>query len=171
VTLPSYTDQTPSQTVGPMYGFALITDDLSNVDPDDPANLTIEGVVLDGRGEPVAYPDALVEVWREGQLVRVRTDSYGRWKVTLSPPGPGETSDGTKLAPYYNVTVFARGLMKQAMTRIYLPENAEENADDPILAMVGEERRQSLIAEPVDEHRRRFDIRLQGDGETVFFDF
>jgi protocatechuate 3,4-dioxygenase alpha subunit len=168
--LASYIDQTPSQTVGPMYGFALIGDDLSNVAEDD-STVTIEGVLLDGRGEPISYPDALVEVWRDGEFVRARTDSYGRWKVALSPPRPGQTGDGTSLAPYLNVAVFARGLMKQALTRIYMPENAEENADDPILAMVGEERRDSLIAEPVDAHTRRFDIRLQGDGETVFFDF
>jgi len=153
-----------------MYGFALIGDDFSNVTGNS-SSLTIEGVVLDGRGEPVAYPDALVEVWRDGEFDRARTDSYGRWKVALSPPAPGQTIDGTKLAPYYNVIVFARGLMKQALTRIYLPENAAENVDDPILAMVGEERQDSLIAEHVNERTRRFDIRLQGNGETVFFDF
>lgn len=166
----SYIEQTPSQTVGPMYGFALIRDDVSDVE-EGPENLTIEGTLLDGNGQPVAYPDALVEVWRDGQFARARTDSYGRWRVSLAPPPPGEAPDGVKLAPYYNVTVFARGLMKQALSRIYLPENAEQNAEDPILAMVGEERRDTLVAEHVDERRRRFDIRLQGEAETVFFDF
>jgi protocatechuate 3,4-dioxygenase alpha subunit len=79
--------------------------------------------------------------------------------------------DGTVLAPYVHATVWARGLLKQAETRIYFPDEAEANAADPVLARVPESRRHTLIAVPDADGALRFDIRLQGEDETVFFDF
>jgi protocatechuate 3,4-dioxygenase, alpha subunit len=86
---------------------------------------------------------------------------------TLKPgrvPGP----DGTPQAPHVAVSVFARGLLHRVVTRIYFADEAEANAADPILSGVPEGRRATLLATP-DERGYRFDIRLQGDDETVFF--
>ena len=167
------TEQSPSQTIGPMYGFALYEKGMERaVDPDEPGAVHIRGYVLDGDGEPLAHPDALVEVWLGDQFTRARTDAFGVWHVWVRRPSERvELPDGTVLAPYLHATVWARGLMKQAETRIYFPDEAEANAADPVLARVPEDRRHTLVATPEDDGALRFDIRLQGEGETVFFDF
>jgi protocatechuate 3,4-dioxygenase, alpha subunit len=164
--------QSPSQTIGPMYGYALYRKGMEcAVDPGEEGAVLITGSVLDGEGEPVAHPDALVEVWHGEQFTRARTDAFGVWHVWVRKPDSGlELPDGTTLAPYLHATVWARGLMKQAETRIYFPDEAAANAADPVLERVPEHRRHTLVAVPVDGGLR-FDIRLQGDGETVFFDF
>ncbi|MFI8194639.1 protocatechuate 3,4-dioxygenase subunit alpha [Streptomyces sp. NPDC085946] len=165
--------QSPSQTIGPMYGYALYAKGMNrSTDPDEPGAVLIRGAVLDGEGEPVAHPDALVEVWLGDQFTRARTDAFGVWHVWVRKPEGGlELPDGTTLAPYLHATVWARGLMKQAETRIYFPDEAAANAADPVLARVPENRRHTLVAVPEDDGSLRFDIRLQGENETVFFDF
>lgn len=133
---------TPSQTVGPFFGVGL-----GRVDAEGP--LRVEGQVLDGAGAPVA--DALLELSTAGQFGRCRTDGEGAFHFTVAE------------APFLEVTVFARGLLRHLNTRMYFPGH-----EDEIPADVDPGRRQTLIAQREGEVHR-FDIRLQGPGETVFF--
>ena len=159
----------PSQTPGPMYGFALIFEGCDRaVEPDSPDAVVIEGRVVDGEGEPVAYPDAIVEVWHAEQWARSRTDADGVYRVVVAKPKASELEGVGAEAPYLNVDVFARGLLRAAQTRVYFPEEATANAGDPVLQLVPEERRHTLVGRR-DDGRLRFDIRLQGEHETVFF--
>jgi protocatechuate 3,4-dioxygenase, alpha subunit len=160
----------PSQTSGPMYGFALIFDGCERaVEPDSPDAVLLEGRVLDGEGEPVAYPDAIVEVWRGEQWARSRTDADGFYRVVVAKPEAAELDGVGTEAPYLNLDVFARGLLRAAQTRVYFPEEEPANAGDPVLQLVPEERRHTLVGRREDGVLR-FDIRLQGEDETVFFD-
>ncbi|MGA8923931.1 MAG: protocatechuate 3,4-dioxygenase subunit alpha [Candidatus Dormiibacterota bacterium] len=153
---------TPSQTIGPFFGFALpFEDDANAVAPQAAGAVRIEGQVLDGAGEPV--PDALLEVWHGEQLARCRTDAEGAFHFILSKP---EAATGA--APFLNVTVFARGLLRQLCTRIYFPDERAANDADPVLARVEPQRRQTLVARQ-DAGVLHFDVRLQGEDETVFF--
>jgi protocatechuate 3,4-dioxygenase, alpha subunit len=134
---------TPSQTVGPFFGVGL--------PPVDGAEgIRIDGHVLDGAGQPV--DGVLLEAWHEDQFARCRTDSRGAFHLMARP------------APFLNITVFARGLLRHVNTRMYFPGSAE----DTVLSLVDPSRRHTLIAK-ADGEVLRFDIRLQGDGETVFF--
>jgi protocatechuate 3,4-dioxygenase alpha subunit len=161
----------PSQTCGPLYGFALIFDGSEQaVDPGSPGAVTIEGVVRDGAGDPVAYPECFLEVWQGEQWARARTDEEGMYRVVVRKPEPGAAPNGQAQAPHLNVTVFARGLLKQAQTRIYFPDEEAANAGDPVLRLVPSEDRHTLIAQDQGA-LLRFDIHLQGEDETVFFDF
>lgn len=154
---------TPSQTVGPFFGFALpFESDADAVAPGSPGALRIEGQVLDGAGEPV--PDAMIEASSDGQFARCRTDSEGAFHLTVRKPDaePGH-------APALNVSVFARGLLRHLATRVYFPDEQDANRDDPALQLVDPERRQTLIAQDSGASLR-FDVNLQGDSETVFFE-
>jgi protocatechuate 3,4-dioxygenase alpha subunit len=131
-------------------------------------SVRIEGRVLDGAGEPV--PDAMVEVWQadtdgtycaEFGWGRCGTDAEGRYSFVTEKPG---AVDGQ--APHLELLVFARGLLKPVLTRLYFPDDPHD--DDPVLAALTEEERQTLIAEH-DGNAFRFDVRLQGDAQTVFF--
>ena len=150
--------------------------------------IEIVGRVLDGDGEPV--PDAMVEIWqanpdgryaasadvREAPPLDPGFTGFGRSSTgvdggfrfrTLKPgrvPGPGNTLQ----APHIAVGLFGRGLLKRLVTRIYFEDEAA-NAEDPILALVPEGRRHTLIARR-EGPAWRFDLRLQGAGETVFFE-
>jgi protocatechuate 3,4-dioxygenase alpha subunit len=137
---------TPSQTVGPFFGFALLPFDGGD-------QLRVEGQVLDGAGEAVA--DALLEISQGDQFARCRTDEEGAFHFTVHAPDAG----------FFNVTVFARGLLRHLNTRIYLP-----GAEDHVPSMVDPKRRHTLVAKR-DGEVLRFDIRLQGQDETVFFDW
>jgi protocatechuate 3,4-dioxygenase, alpha subunit len=156
---------TPSQTVGPFLSIGLPFEQGPFAVPEGtPGAIRISGRVLDGAGEVV--PDALVETWQAGLelFARCPTDARGAWFVVTLPPEP---VDGQ--APHLAVSLFARGLLHRVVTRIYLAEHAAAHPDDPVLARVPAGRRGTLIAEPTrDGHR--FDIRIQGPGETVFFD-
>lgn len=154
-------DPTPSQTIGPFFGFALPFDEGPNAAGRDSSAVRVEGQLIDGAGEPV--PDGLVEVWAGGQFARCRTDPEGAFHFRVARPAAEPPH-----APHLEVMVFARGLLRQVATRIYFPDEAEANATDPALARVEPERRPTLIASR-DGDVLRFDIRLQGDGETVFF--
>jgi len=193
-------DPTPSQTVGPFFGFALpFLGGGAMARAGDPSAVVIRGVVYDGVGQPV--PDALVEIWqadasgslhgRPGSMRRdptsgsfagrhgldftgfgrVATDADGHWFVRTERPGVHH--DGA--VPYLAVCVFARGLLHHLFTRIYLPEHAPALDHDPVLSTLPPARRATLVARDEGPGMLRFDIRLQstGDGqeETVFFDF
>jgi protocatechuate 3,4-dioxygenase alpha subunit len=180
---------TPGQTIGPFFGFALPYDGDSELVPGShPEAVRLHGSVLDGAGQPV--PDALVELWQAdptgavpraaGSLARdgytftgwgrCSTDNTGRFSFTTLRPGA--TSEGA--APYFAVTVFARGLLNRLFTRAYLPADTDRGAGalaaDPLLSSVEEARRGTLVAR-ADEHGYAFDIRLQGEGETVFLTY
>lgn len=158
---------TPSQTVGPFFGFALpFRGDSEAASPSSTDSLRIEGQLLDGAGAPV--PDGLIEIWHGDQFARCGTDPEGAYHVVIGGPSPGELPDGRRLAPHLNVTVFARGLLRHLMTRIYLPDHDVANATDPVLAGVPPDRRRTLLARR-DGTTLHFDIRLQGEQETVFF--
>jgi protocatechuate 3,4-dioxygenase alpha subunit len=133
---------TPSQTVGPFFGFALTPFDAG-------AGVRIEGQVLDGKGEPVT--DALLEAWHGGQLARCRTDEEGAYSFAIDS------------APVINLTIFARGLLRHLQTRVYMP-----GEEDEALRAVDPSRRHTLFAR-ADGKVLRFDIHLQGEDETVFF--
>jgi protocatechuate 3,4-dioxygenase alpha subunit len=152
---------TPSQTIGPFFGFALPfsggADAGGGVGGDA---VRIEGRVLDGDGRPVV--DALLEVWHGESFARCGTDASGSYRVTV--PKPAARSG----ARHLEVTIFARGLLRQLATRIYFPEEGAANAADPVLARVDPDRRATLIARG-DGDALRFDVHLQGPAETVFF--
>lgn len=166
------TDVTPSQTVGPFLHIGLPwRDGPFAVADGTPGSFTITGRVIDGDGAPL--PDAMIETWQSGAagqrgFARCATDQNGTYRVVTVRPPAQQARDGGTEAPHVDVAVFSRGLLKHLVTRIYFPD-AAENADDPVLRALPEARRATLVAERMDGGYR-FDIRLQGDGETVFFD-
>ena len=159
---------TPSQTVGPFFGVGLPFDKGEQVAaPGSPGVIRIEGQVLDGKGEPV--PDALLEIWQPGTgFGRARTDSEGAFSFTTPKPGATPAPDGRMQAPHLNVTVFARGLLRHLVTRMYFPDETEANAADPALNLIEPARRATLVARN-SGGVLHFDVRLQGERETVFF--
>jgi protocatechuate 3,4-dioxygenase alpha subunit len=180
---------TPSQTVGPYFAIGLPWPEGPLVVPEDaPGAIRITGVVYDGAGALV--PDALIETWQadgDGRFADLHghggpseltgfrgfarygeEDGDGHYEIVTVKPGRVAGLHGTDQAPHIDVSVFARGMLHRCVTRIYFADEEEANAADPILAGVPAERRATLIAEPTD-NGYRFDIRLQGEGETVFF--
>lgn len=156
----------PSQTIGPLYGFALMWPGSEfAADPADPGSIRIRGHVYDGSGAVLAYPEAMLELWTGDQFARTRTDPDGAFSAVLARPVAPAGQ-----APSVNVTVYARGLLKQAQTRLYLPEEVAANAADPVLGAVPTERRPRLIARQEGDELV-FDVHLQGELESVFFDF
>jgi protocatechuate 3,4-dioxygenase alpha subunit len=179
---------TPSQTVGPFLAIGLTWADGANVVPDGaPGAIRITGQVFDGAGE--AVPDALVETWQadpdgafahpddpRGQAAsgfrgfgRCATDDEGVFTIVTLEPGALPSGDGAHEAPHIDVSVFARGLLDRVVTRIYFPDEVEANAADPVLQSLSERDRATLIAVP-EGRNLRFDIHLQGDRETAFFE-
>jgi protocatechuate 3,4-dioxygenase, alpha subunit len=180
---------TPSQTVGPYFAIGLPWDRGPHAVADDtPGLIRITGVVYDGAGTPV--PDALIETWQPdpdgrfadlhgygtpSQLAGFRgfarygqEHGDGSFEIVTVKPGPVPGVGTAVQAPHIDVSVFARGMLNRCVTRIYLADEQEANAADPVLASVPAERRATLIAAP-DADGYRFDIRLQGEDETVFF--
>ena len=172
---------TPGQTIGPFYGYALPYDgDNELVPPGRAGAIRLHGVVYDGEGAPI--PDAVVEIWqadengvvpreagslhRDGWTFtgwgRSSTDRTGHYSFSTVLPGP--TEEGR--APFFAVVVFARGLLDRLFTRIYLPDHPA-NARDPLLASLSDAERATLIAS-AEPTGLRLDLRLQGEGETVF---
>ncbi|WP_461635715.1 protocatechuate 3,4-dioxygenase subunit alpha [Glutamicibacter soli] len=177
---------TPGQTIGPFYGYALPFEKGGElVNQAHPAAVRLHGVVYDGNGEVI--PDSMLEIWqadengtvvsRDGSLVRdgytftgwgrVPVDNVGHYTFTTVNPGP--TEEGK--APFIMLTVFARGLLNRLFTRIYLPEDTEALANDPLLTSLPADRRKTLIATREADGSLRFDIRLQGEDETVFLSY
>lgn len=181
---------TAPQTVGPFFSGALLRNDARAVAaPDEPGrHIRIEGRVLDGEGEGV--PDAMVEVWQadaqgrynhpaDGRVGdggatflgwgRAGTDDTGGYWFTTVVPGEVASPAGEPQAPHLVVQVFARGLLDHVTTRLYFAD-VPATAHDPLLGAVAPERRRTLLAIPDGDGTYRFDIVLQGPGETVFFD-
>ena len=166
---------TPSQTVGPFFHDCLLRDDVRSdmiAGKEGGAQIRVEGQVLDGDG--AAVPDAVIEVWHSAGFARLGTDGDGRFSITTVRPERAPYDRSTLQAPHLSIVVFARGLMNHLFTRIYF-EDEPSTETDPILRHVPEARRATLVAKvKADEgltRRYAFDIVLQGEGETVFFDF
>ena len=163
--------QSPSQTSGPLFGFALMFEGSDEaVPPDSPGAVRIEGSVIDGDGAPVAWPECFLEFWHGEQWARTRTDEQGVYRVVVRKPAAETMPDGSVAAPHVNVALFARGLLKQTLTRVYFPDEEAANAADEVLEAVPAEDRALLVAEREGDHLR-FDIHLQGENETPFFAF
>jgi protocatechuate 3,4-dioxygenase alpha subunit len=184
-------EPTPSQTIGPFFHEALLDGDRSElVSSGHPGAIKIRGTVYDGAGE--AVPDAMVEIWQANQAGRYDhpaddredlpieedfsgfgrsgTDMRGGFTFLTVKPGPVPGPDGQIQAPHLMVSIFARGLLKRLVTRIYFPEEEEANAVDPVLSSIeDEELRKTLIASDEGD-ALRFDIHLQGEGQTAFFE-
>jgi protocatechuate 3,4-dioxygenase alpha subunit len=122
----------------------------------------LRGRPLDGAGNPI---DGLIELWDAGneRWGRSGTDGAGRFEFTVAKPASvnGE-------APHFEVYVFARGLLKHQLTRVYFPDDPDANEADPVLSSLGRDERATLVAEQEDGSLR-FEIRMQGDRATVFF--
>lgn len=179
---------TPSQTVGPYLHIGLPWPDGPFAAAEgSPDGVWIRGTVYDGAGAPIT--DALVETWQadpDGRfnhpddprgaavypgfrgLGRCPTDEHGEYGIFTLRPGPVPGPNGPQ-APHIDVSVFGRGMLHRVVTRIYFPEEEAANAADPVLASIPKERRPTVLARR-DGAGYRFDIRVQGDGETVFFD-
>ncbi|MEO7964150.1 MAG: protocatechuate 3,4-dioxygenase subunit alpha [Gemmatimonadaceae bacterium] len=187
---------TPSQTVGPFFHDALLCPG-SLCDVLVPPNaegelIRIEGVVYDGDRSPV--PDAMIEIWQadhHGRYAhrvdggsmpnepaftgfgRCGTDAAGMYGFDTVKPGAIAYDAIRSQAPHISVAVFARGVLNHLFTRLYFSGEAGNDVD-PVLERVHPERRASLLARRTMRGERTvyvFDIVLQGDGETVFFDF
>ena len=190
--------QSPSQTVGPYfaycltpeqygYGFEAIAGNRLADETIEGERIRILGRVLDGAGN--AVDDAMIEIWQAdadgrypggsrdeagGSLAfsgfgRCGSDDEGGfWFATIKP---GAIGNGH--APHIGVIVQARGILNHAFTRIYFAEESDANSADPILQSVPADRQDTLIAvrsETPAGPVYRFDIYMQGDDETVFFD-
>ncbi|MFF7415317.1 protocatechuate 3,4-dioxygenase subunit alpha [Streptomyces lydicus] len=185
---------TPSQTVGPFYGYALPFPGGDQIVPaGHPDTITVHGYVYDGAGAPV--PDALLEFWQagpDGSLTgapgslrrdpttgavlgrdgldftgfgRVPTDAAGHYVVRTLPAAAPAARPAA--APYLAVCVFARGLLHHLFTRVYFPANETANAADPLLSGLPANRARTLLARPDSPARYRFDIRLQGAADST----
>ena len=170
--------RTPSQTVGPFFAVALPWPDGPYAAPEETSGAVwLRGRVTDGDGHAVA--DALVETWQADPpaiasgfrgFARCPTDADGGYAILTLKPGPVPGPKGVPQAPHVDVSVFARGLLNRVVTRIYLPDEEAANAADPVLSAVDDAgRRATLVAERADDGYR-FDVRLRGERETVFFD-
>ncbi len=151
---------TPSQTVGPYLRIGMEwmhAKDL--VSPRSAGAVTLVGTVTDGDGDVV--PDAVLELWSPPAWGRSLTDDDGSYSFTVVKPAGAHG--------HMEMFVFARGLVRQLLTRIYFPDEADANHVDPVLARLPERRRETLIAKRDSSGGLRFDIRLQGPDETVFF--
>jgi len=161
----------------------LVTPDASG------ERIRIEGRIIDGDGQGIN--DSLIEIWQADSAGRYAhpadrralpnasfkgfgrcdTDKNGAFSFETVKPGSVPGPNGAAQAPHIGVIVFSRGMLRHVYTRIYFSD--EKNDADPILAAVPADRRSTLIAKRADRNGHAvytLDIRLQGDGETVFFD-
>jgi protocatechuate 3,4-dioxygenase alpha subunit len=181
---------TPSQTTGPYLVIGLIGGPISSrlVEESDPRAVHISGVLLDGAGDPV--PDGLIEIWQANASGRYAhpadereevpledgftgfgrsgTTDDGRFGLVTVKPGRVPWVDGRLQAPHLLVGVFARGLLKRVATRMYFPDEEAANAEDPVLLGLEPTERATLVAR-AEDGGLRFDIVLQGAGQTTFF--
>lgn len=169
-------DRTPSQTIGPFFHEALRWRDGARVSFAEPGTaIVLTGRMLDGAGDPVA--DAMIETWQRSPrgvapaaaqgatkphgFGRTETASDGSYRIETLTPG-GEL-------PFIDVAIFARGLLKSLRTRVYLADEGRVRADPLLRSIADSARVKSLIAVKTGDDQYRWDIRLQGEGETVFF--
>lgn len=180
------------QTVGPFFSIGLSPMSRAELVPHAAAgkSVTVGGRVFDGDGHPV--PDAVLEIWhadgsgeydsRDEPSVkapcgippgfgRIATNDEGEFRFSTKKPGAVREKDGAVQAPHVVVLVVMRGLLRHLVTRIYF-SGESTNVADPVLNLVPAERRQTLLAVPASDAEDDFswDIRLQGDRETVFFE-
>ena len=184
--------QTPSQTVGPFFHYALPYEAGPYLVSEKTAGerITLEGRVTDGDGQPVT--DALIEIWQAngagrynhpedeqdkpldeafGGFGRAPTDEQGMFRFYTVKPGSVPGLHNELQAPHVNICILARGVLKRIATRLYFADEPEMNRVDPVLNLVPEARRKTLIAErDSDKPVYRLNISLQGENETVFFD-
>lgn len=184
---------TASQTVGPFahIGFHWLENgDLLAAAPIDGERIVIAGKLFDAEGESIS--DGVIEIWQadaQGRYAhpedpsaeapasgagftgfgRVATDADGAFRFSTLKPGRVAGPEGALQAPHIVVSVFARGVTKRLATRIYFPDEPA-NDDDPILALVPAGRRATLIARRLADATLEWNVRIQGEGETVFFD-
>ncbi|KFA27061.1 protocatechuate 3,4-dioxygenase subunit alpha [Xanthomonas vasicola] len=180
---------TPSQTVGPYYRLGLeplYRKQIASAQATG-APVQISGCIFDGAGTPVA--DAVLEVWQADAAGiyahpadarceahdpsfdgwgRVPTDAHGRFSFSTIKPGRVAGPGGKLQAAHLTVLVFMRGLLRGASTRLYFADDPQLGSD-PILALVPAERRATLLAQPGAGGAYAWDIRMQGEAETVFF--
>jgi protocatechuate 3,4-dioxygenase alpha subunit len=187
--IPASEGVTPWQTVGPYFHYALPYDSGPQVAGSSRAGaFTLHGHVYDAEGTPI--PDSLVEIWQadeSGRFVdepgifeapapdgfrgfgRCDTDAEGHYAFTTVKPAGVPTQDGAEQAPHIAMSVFARGMLRRVVTRVYFDDEASANASDPLLSSVEASRSATLVAVSEDGGYR-FDVRLQGADETVFLD-
>jgi protocatechuate 3,4-dioxygenase, alpha subunit len=160
---------TASQTVGPFLHIALADPEARFAVPaGSHGAIVVRGRLTDGNGDPI--PDGLIETWQvDGRFARSATDDDGAWEIHTTKPPSAPTRDGTPQAPHLVLSVFARGLLDRVVTRLYFGDEDAANATDPTLGVVDEARRHLLVAAPDGDGSYRFDIRLQGEDESVFF--
>ncbi len=174
---------TPSQTAGPYWhliDFPAWADLLREGGPNAGAageRITLSGRITDGDGAPC--PDCMVELWQAGPdgaheagfhgYGRCGTDAGGIYRFTTLKPGPVPGRGNALQAPHVTLTIFSRGLMNHVTTRAYFADEPRNDAD-PVLALVPAARRGTMLAREESPGAWRLDIRLQGDGETVFLD-
>jgi protocatechuate 3,4-dioxygenase alpha subunit len=183
---------TTSQTVGPYFSIGLTRLQKNNLAGSGVSGeqVTISGRVLDGDGKPV--PDAMLELWQanshgkyahpedtQDKLLepgfqgygRVPVDENGKFILTTIKPGAVPGPDGKPQAPHIAVSVFARGLLRRLVTRIYFPDETA-NGSDFALNLVEPARRGTLIAKKTGGQggALEWNVILHGDDETVFFD-
>ncbi len=184
---------TPSQTVGPYFsiGFSWLERRDLTEGAESGTRVTIRGRVLDGEGQPV--PDAVLEIWQadaQGRYAhpedapnlatansffgfgRVFANQQGGFCFTTLKPGSVPGPDDRPQAPHLEVSVFMRGLLRRLITRIYFPAEPA-NETDLVLGLIPAARRHTLIAQPDTGKADSvvWDIHLQGDQETVFFEY
>jgi protocatechuate 3,4-dioxygenase alpha subunit len=179
---------TPSQTVGPYFSMRLPwPQGRFVVAAETDGAITIFGRMYDGAGNVI--PDGLIETWQadpDGRFAhpddprgplpggyhgfrgfgRCETAPDGSFTIVTLKPGPLPGGQ----APHIDVSVFARGMLDRCVTRIYFPDEADANEADPVLRTVSASRRDTLIAIPAGAGSLRWDVHLQGEQETVFFD-
>ena len=182
---------TPSQTVGPFFHIGV---DDGTIGPelvprDHPDALILSGTITDGEGAPVN--DAMIEIWQANPAGRYAhpedtrddlpltegfdgfgravTDDAGRYELVTLKPGPVPGPNGQPQAPHIDMSVFARGLLKRLVTRIYFPDEPDANEADPVLSSVEDPEARAALVAVEDGGGLRFDINLQGDRETTFF--
>lgn len=186
--------QTPSQTVGPFFHYSLVDAGDENILVNDDTRgqrITIKGQITDGNGDPIS--DAMLEIWQADAngcfnhpedpnhknadpnfrgFGRAPTNKKGIYTIETIKPGRVAYDETTMQAPHISLRVFGRGMLIHAYTRLYFGDEQEANAQDPILNIVPEARRSTLIAVPEGSSAGTYclNICLQGDNETVFFE-
>jgi len=181
---------TSSQTIGPYLhiGMTWLVDENMAGEGVSGQRITLTGRMIDADGTPVN--DAMIEIWQanaHGKYAhpedardlpvekgfagfgRIYTDEDGRFRLHTIKPGRVPGPDGAMQAPHLNVTIFMRGLLKHLITRVYFPD--EDNATDAVFARVPAERRHTLVARAAQPGQLEWNVVLQGDDETVFFDY
>lgn len=172
--------QTPSQTVGPYFAYGLtpeqygydfkklVGNKIEDLFVQDAERIVIKGKVFDGEGNPI--PDAMIELWQnDGQKTFFGRFGTGTEKEnhfvfeTVKP----KSVEGQ--APYVAFIVFMRGQLIHSYTRVYFSDEEELNANDVVLAGIPSERKHTLIAQKR-TYFYEFNIYMQGENETVFFD-